>query len=41
MRRPLALSYQYISSEGLQLNLEFLDHATKLLFIKLSYILAG
>jgi hypothetical protein len=33
MRRPLALRYQYISSEGLQLNLEFIDHVFNLVFI--------
>jgi len=33
MRRPLALGYHYLSTEGLQLNLEFIDHALNLVFI--------
>jgi hypothetical protein len=33
MRRPLVFRYQDLSPEGLQLDLEFIDHALKLVFI--------
>ena len=33
MRRRLALRYQDLASEGLQLGLEFLDHVFKLVSI--------
>jgi hypothetical protein len=33
MRRPLALRYQDLSPEGLQVNLVFIDHVFKLVSI--------
>jgi len=33
MRRPLRLRYQDLSPESLQVDLEFIDHVVKLVFI--------
>ena len=40
MRRPLALRYRDLSPEGLQLDLEFIDHVLNLVFINDSVLAA-